>query len=185
MGVTYEADTASSGIGVHRDASVAARDGISSPERLDADPLDLPSGSDPQETLVEPGVYQVAFVRDERREIFGRPVWLVTFKIIEGEHLGRRLLFPLNALLDRHGPGRGHHIVQAFATSTGLRPPRDLWRLRPRKFLSDCVFRAEVRTVSRDSQKNELAQSLHYSRVQRLIERVAGVPPYLSKRLGR
>ncbi len=36
MGVTYEADTASSGIGVHRDASATALDGTRSPERLDS-----------------------------------------------------------------------------------------------------------------------------------------------------
>ncbi len=131
-------------------------------------------------TLVSPGRYRVVFDRERLEHLFGRRVWLVQFAIADqGEHLGAPLIYPLTALQEKRAPALGSAYVRAYAIATGRRPPRDLWRRRPRWFLSGCMFLAEVRTITRNSQKQELPAVLHYSRVDHLVERIAGSPPCL------
>ena len=107
------------------------------------------------ESLVEPGEYQVAFERDEKARMYNREVWYVTMRIVSGPHLGLPLLFPLNALPKGKRPTPACGLYSAFAVGTDHRPPRDLWRRRPKAFLATCVFSARVRTVTRDSKRVE------------------------------
>ncbi len=142
---------------------------------------------DPAFTLVKPGIYSVGYLREEKRQAYGRAVWAVTFKITEGADFGAPLYFWLNALSDRHRPSAGHRMVQAFNLATQRKPARDFWRLRPSNFLANCQFKAVVRTVtttstrtsSGKSERLELPESLHHSVIERLLELVAGSPPYL------
>lgn len=134
----------------------------------------------PRDTLVDPGTYRVAFVRERRREMFGRVNWHLDFEILDaGEHTHKRVLFPLRAVPKGAAPTPGYDLVKAFAVATGRKPPADLWRWRPRRFLSECVFDAQIRTIERDSKGHPVHPVLRYSRIERLIERIAGTPPCL------
>jgi hypothetical protein len=134
------------------------------------------------DTLAEPGVYQVAFDREERARPWGRDVWYIHMKIVEpGEHHGKPVLFPLSGLPRKKRPRRGFKLVSSFIIATGRKPPRDLWRMKPSQFLSGCVFTAMLRTSSKNANGVTLPEAAHYSKVDYLVERVSGAPPYLMR----
>ena len=121
----------------------------------------------------------MAYVSDERFRPFGRTVWNVRMQIVDdGEHFAKRLPFYLNSLA-RGKRAPSSHFVMAWATATHRKPPKDLWRRRPRWFLAGCYFRAYVCTITKNAKQVEYPPALHRSRVGHLIELVAGVPPCL------
>jgi hypothetical protein len=130
--------------------------------------------------FVPPGEYQLAFVSERKVPMWGRPVWFVQMRIIDGgAHFGTTLPWPLNAIPEGKRPTPGWDISSAFAVATNRRPPKDLCRRRPKSFLGGCVFRARIRTIKKNSRGVELPPGAHHSRVDCLIERISGTPPYL------
>jgi hypothetical protein len=130
--------------------------------------------------FVPAGEYQIAFVSDRKVPMWGRPVWFVRMRIVDpGEHFGIVLTWPLNAIPEAKRPTPGWDIANAFAAATDRKPPKDLWKRRPRSFLDGCVFLARVCTITRTSRRVELPPAAHKSRVECLIKRITGSPPYL------
>ena len=130
--------------------------------------------------LVPPGEYQIAFVSESKAKMWGRSVWYVRMRIVDpGEYFGIVLLWPLNAIPEGKRPTPGTDFADAFDKATECRLPKDLWRRRPRSFLSGCVFQARVRSITRTFRGVERSQAGHYSRVECLIERISGEPPYV------
>lgn len=130
--------------------------------------------------LIPPGEYHLAFVSNRKVRMWGRLVWFVRMQVVESdEYSGIVLPWPLNAIPDGKRPTPGWDIANAFAVATDRKPPKDLWRRRPRSFLDGCVFLARVCTITRTSRRVELPPAAHKSRVECLIKRIAGSPPYL------
>ncbi len=135
--------------------------------------------------FVPPGEYTVAFVKDEKISIWKRSVWVVSMQIIDlGVHIGIVLPYYLNALPKGKRPTPGWYISSAFDKGTGRKPPKDLWRRRPRSFLADCIFRARVRSIKKDSLGVERSEGAYTSRVECLLERITGTPPCLGGEKG-
>jgi hypothetical protein len=112
--------------------------------------------------------------------MWGRAVWFVQMQIVEpGEHFGIAIPWPLNAISKGKRPTPGMDLANAFDVGTGRKPPKDLWRRRPSSFLRGCVFRGRVRSITKTSRGVERSSASHYSRVECLIERISGPPPYL------
>ena len=63
------------------------------------------------------------------------------------------------------------------AVSRGRRLPRDLWRRSPRNLLAETIVRVRVVTVKRDATGALKAESLWYSKIDKVVSIVAGTPP--------
>jgi hypothetical protein len=127
------------------------------------------------EVLVPEGDYHVGFLREARRIWFKRRLWVITFVITEGPHVGKPLPMFLN-VPEGYRVRRSHHLAAAYMCATCRRPPRDLARRAPSSFLEGCEFLAKVMTVRRDVHGVEVAEEASYSRVAYLIRRTAGAP---------
>ena len=146
---------------------------------------DTPGGeSNPYETLVPDGEYEVAFRRAEKfRYRGGRQVWAIHMAIVsQGEHLGKPILFFLNAVPKGKKPTPGWRLVSTYEQATGLRPPKHLWRLHPKEFLEGCIFEASVKAGDRDSDGAERPKAARYSKVRFLRVRLMGTPPCIRRR---
>ncbi len=141
------------------------------------------SFGDPYESLVTPGEYTVALANVQRCVLFQRPTWETIWLIQDdGEHFGLPL-YCWWRIPDRGTPIRpSHSLAIAYTAATELRPPRDLARRNPFWFLADSRFRAAVRTVNRNRHGQKRPDAASYSRVDYLIELVAGTPPCLRER---
>ena len=129
------------------------------------------------DTLVEDGEYDVAFVAEKRVKMRGKWCWLVAMRVVNhGVHDGKLLLFPISALPPDTYPRRSYDIVKAYAVVTGRKPPKDFHRRKPSSFLADCIVSARTRTITKDSNGVERAEALYYSRVDYLLGRIAGTP---------
>jgi hypothetical protein len=136
-------------------------------------------------TLLENGSdVVVGFVDEAKRDLFHRAVWIVRFRIEEGEHAGRLVSWWLRALDPdpKRRVSRGSSIATSYVAATGLRPPRDLARRRPSYWLSGAEFRVRTRVVGRDVHGVERPLTASYSVVAAILERVAGAPPALRER---
>jgi hypothetical protein len=141
---------------------------------------------------VPPGLYDARFRDDKRVQLFGRDVWVIRWRLTsELESApseaaiatnGITLRMFLTALGKNVKPRSGHAITCAYCIATGLRPQSDLWRRRPSWFLKDCVFRVRVRDIQKDQFSVTRPEGARYSRVQALVQRVAGCPPCLIER---
>ena len=129
--------------------------------------------------FVPPGDYEVAFESETKRRLYGRDLWVVQMKIIEGDYAGVVLPWYLNAIPKGKRPTPAFYLCSAFAIATDRRPPKDLWRRRPSCFLKGCSFLARVRSITRDSKHVERPAAAHTSRVDCLLERTAGSSEYL------
>ena len=129
---------------------------------------------------------------DKRVQLFGRDVWVIRWRLTsEFESVpseaaiatnGVVLRMFLTALGESVKPRSGHAIACAFITATGLRPPGNLWRRRPSWFLKGCVFRVRVRDIAKDQFGVTRPEGARTSRVQALVQRVAGSPLCLIER---
>ena len=139
---------------------------------------------DPYETLVPPGEYTVGFLRiEEKFPYYGRMCWRCRWQILDEGPYSGRILFSWFNLPEPGAPLRpSHRIWQTYVVATSLRPPKDLAEHRPSWFLSDCLFRAKVRTVDKDPNGVKRPDTANYSRVDYLIERIEGCPPCLQRR---
>jgi hypothetical protein len=176
--------------GVARRAASRAR-GIVRPVEIAAPTVEQ-DDSDAFDPRVPPGLYDAGFRDDKRVKLHGREVWVVRWRLTcEFESHpseaaiatnGITLRMFLTALGEGVKPRSGHAITCAYCISTGLRPPSDLGRHRPSWFLKDCVFRVRVRDITKDQFGVTRPEGARTSRVQALMQRVAGCPPCLIER---
>jgi hypothetical protein len=143
-----------------------------------ADEVEMKSDDD-YWPFIPPAEYQMVYAREDKQKMFGRTVWIVQMRVIEGEHTGVALPWYLNAIPKGKRPTPGFHLCSAFAIATERRPPKDLWRRRPSSFLKGCAFLARVRSITRDSHHVERPAAAHVSRVDCLLERTVGCSEYL------
>ncbi len=143
------------------------------------------SGRGEEEILVPAGEYIVGAVASRKVRWFGRSVWWVRFRITDvGEHHGRELFAYWNVIPRGSRVSRSYEIAKAYVIATALKPPKHLAQLSPMEFLGGCLFRAKVDYVRRDTSGVERPIEASYSKVDFLIERVAGNPPCLVRRQG-
>lgn len=130
---------------------------------------------DPFATVVEPGYYDVAYESHElRRGVFGRDVLYIRMRIVqEGEHFGKPIWFFLTVSEKGKPRGRSSRVAATYAIATGLRPPKNFWKMNPADYLSGCVFRGKVKTSTKTSDGVEVP-ALAYSKIVFLVERIAG-----------
>jgi hypothetical protein len=176
--------------GVSRRAASRAP-GIVRPMEIAA-PTAEQDDNDAFDPRVPPGLYDARFRDDKRVALFGRDVWVIRWRLTsELESApsevaiatnGITLRMFLTALGKNVKPRSGHAIACAYCIATGLRPQSDFWRRRPSWFLKDCVFRVRVRDIQKDQFSVTRPEGARYSRVQALVERVAGCPPCLIER---
>ncbi len=135
--------------------------------------------------LIEPGVYLVALEGTERqRNPWSKSCgkWLIRWRVVEqGKAFGVSLPMFANSVIKSDRLHAARKMVELFAIATDRRPPRDLYRIPPERFLADCTFAARVVTVGTNGRQIERPLVLHYSKVQDLIRRESGTPPILRK----
>ena len=137
--------------------------------------------NDALETLLDDGAeIVVGFYDEERRDMFRRSMWIVRFRIEEGEHVGRLISWWLRALDPQRRVARGSAIATSYVAATGLRPPRDLARRRPSHWLSGAQYLVRTRVVGRDVHGIARPPEASYSVVSAILKRVAGIPPALA-----
>jgi hypothetical protein len=131
--------------------------------------------------LIQPGIYQVGFERAERQRNLwskSRGKWLIRWRVVEpGTAFGVSLPMWTNAVIKNDRLHATRKLVELYAIATDRRPPRDLHRIPPERFLADCTFAGRVVTVGTNSRQIERPLVLHYSKVQDLIRRESGTPP--------
>ncbi len=142
-------------------------------------------GADDWAPLIQPGVYQVGFEGAEKtRNLWSksRAKWLIRWRVIEqGAAFGVSLPMFANAVIKSDRLHAARKLVELFAIATDRRPPRDLYRIPPERFLADCIFTGRVVTVGTNAQQIERPAVLHYSTVRALIRRESGTPPLLRR----
>ena len=125
---------------------------------------------------VPPGTYTVAYIRHETAKLFRTPKLVVWFRIVDmGQHFGKAIPRYYNikraiGKLGKHGgfhAGRSSDFVREYASIFPDRITR-LDRIAMQPFQT-AMIRAAVRTVTRDRSQRELATTLHYSVIERLI----------------
>ena len=142
-------------------------------------------GHDDYFPQIPPGEYEVGYVRAKRLPMWGRPRWAITFQVVkDGPAFGTHLVLWVPAVPKGKRPSPGMAMASLYVIATGLPPPRDLWRRKPREILSDCYFRARVVMARRDSRRVERPEAASYSKIECLLERTAGTPPLLRGRTG-
>lgn len=141
-----------------------------------------PDPRDPYSTLIPAGAYDVGFLKAERQRNFGKSSNLIFMRILDGPEADRVILFPVPCIPEGSPPRPNFKYSQLWVACTDRRPPRDLWRRRPKNFMSGCCFRVSVCTVTNDSRGELRPDQLHYSRIEKVLKRIAGTPPCL---LGR
>jgi hypothetical protein len=147
-------------------------------------PVVIERGGDGYDALIQPGIYSVRFVEEKKVERNKRFTYYLTFEVLDGEAAGIELRMFLNALPAGRRPGPGWFMGSAYNIATGLRPPSDLYRMKPSEFLSDCIFDAIVVDVKRDANGIERVGTGRYSRIKALKRKTAGSPPCIRKRRG-
>jgi hypothetical protein len=120
------------------------------------------------------GVYDVSFVRADKKWIFGkRECMFLWFEIVtQGEWLGQRLY--MTCTVPRSGRwGVSHKYVLAWVTASGKSPKRRD-RMSTKAFRNK-VFRAKVRMVLTTSKGTQRVGDQQYSVIDELLEVAAGV----------
>jgi hypothetical protein len=149
------------------------------------DEPDTEASDDAWAALIQPGTYQVGFECAERQRNLwskSRGKWLIRWRVVEqGEAFGVSLPMFANAVIKSDRLHAARKMVELFAIATDRRPPRDLYRIPPDRFLADCTFACRVVTVGSNARQIERPSVLHYSKVQDLIRRESGTPPLLRR----
>ena len=125
---------------------------------------------------VPPGTYTVSYVRHETVMLFRTPKLVIWFRIVDmGQHFGKSIPRYYNVRriirkLGKHGgfqAGRSSDFVREYASIFPDRITR-LDRIAMQPFQT-ALIRAVVRTVTRDRSQRDLATTLHYSVIERLV----------------
>lgn len=171
------------------DGRQAASDTLNDPDDSYADreppPLPPEDERDLRDLYAAPlpeGEYIVGFISDQRQPNFGKDSYIIIMEIAEGAESGRRILFPVPCIPNKKRPRPNFKYCATWVACTGRRLPQNLWLRRPGNFMKDCLFRVCVTTVKKNSKGNDRPTQLYYSKIDRILERVAGTPPCLSGR---
>ncbi len=163
-----------------------ARPGVTQRAQPRPDPTEEDATADDGwAALIEPGIYEVALESTERQRNLwskSRGKWLIRWRVVEqGSAFGVSLPMFMNAVIKSDRLHAARKMVELFAIATDRRPPRDLYRIPPERFLADCTFAGRVVTVAANARQIERPPVLHYSKVQDLIRRESGTPPILRR----
>jgi hypothetical protein len=121
--------------------------------------------------LIAPGLYEWQVIRVDvnKRFMNVRKAFIRGQIMSEGPYHGVELYMACS-LPDR--PGVRSKYVESWIVANWGNRPRNKERLSTRLF-KNAIFKVEVRTVAKDEKGNLKMAALHYSVVDRLIERVA------------
>lgn len=122
----------------------------------------LPKGDD----------YVVSFLRAEKGTFCGRGRIFLWFTIVEPAKAAGKNLYLCCPVPDNGNFGMGSKFVDAWRIATGKWPTRRD-RLSTKVFHGR-YFRAAVRTVTCNQHKEERPEEQHYSKIERLIEKMTG-----------
>lgn len=127
------------------------------------------------------GEYELKFVRaDESHQWNSNKVFLWFQMLTPGQWQGKEFYMACNARKDgKWGPS--HKYMRAWILASGERPRR-LGRMSTKVF-RDKVFRAQMRTVTKDSYKRNLTPAQQYSVIGELLQRVGGAADVSSNSL--
>jgi len=135
----------------------------------------------------------VAFEKVDVAKVFGKPKWIVHFRVVEG-------LWKELPLIRGYNPPKSlwfsphHSLAKDYLAVTGLRLRSLPKRISPRgflgSFLRDVWVEAETHVVNRrmvvekgkKSRWVETPAEEHYSTISRLVRRVEGTPRVLQRR---
>jgi len=142
-----------------------------------------------KQSLIEPGVYDLAYSGYETVMMFGRsPKLVLNFAVVSpGEAFGWRLRRHYNVKRFKGKPGKNGKFVVSdksdFAREyarvfTDLPPRMDCF---PMSRFENTVVSGKVETVIRGHDQKPIPPALQYSRISELVELVAGnsLPPSL------
>ena len=134
--------------------------------------IDVGTATEPPPQLPDGDNYIVGFLRAECGMFCGKSRLFLWFQIVEpGEHVGRKVY--LCCPVPENGKfGHGSKFVDAWRVAKGQWPSR-VDRLSTKVFRGS-YFRAALRTVTRNQYGDERPENQHYSKIDRLIERIAG-----------
>ncbi len=130
--------------------------------------------------LLKPGRYELCYEFHEAVQLFRQPKLVIWFRVLDmGEHFGKFIprYYNIKRTIGKKGrggmfkAGRSSNFVREYARLFPNRISR-LDRIPMEPFKGKRLI-AEVRTVTRDREQEDLAASLHYSVVDRLL----GVAP--------
>lgn len=130
--------------------------------------------------LVPPGRYQAVLADYRSALMFGKQAKLIlNFRIIGGEHDGTVVakFYNVKRLKSKAGRncaftvGRHSDYTRDYVRLHG-HPSR--WDRMPMRAWRNSVYLIDVTTVTTDYQQRTVPKSLQYSRVARIIEKVAG-----------
>ena len=134
-----------------------------------------------QMCLIPEGEYLVSLVHHRTVIMFGRqPKLILGFRVVDGKYSGSNIAKYYNVRrltskagmrgsfkVSRHSDYLFDYVRLHGAPSRIDRLPMKPWR--------NCVLRAQIRTVTKGRGGRILPQPLQYSKVDQLIEKVAGV----------
>lgn len=126
---------------------------------------------DPYDTRVPDAEYSVAFLSEERFRNYGRHVWGVVLRIIEGDYAGLPLFFFANVPPLKKGRTPSAKMSAAYEAATGRRAPARIAKVRPSSFLADTPLVARTRTVAKNSHGDLRPADARYSVVYRFLPR--------------
>lgn len=127
--------------------------------------------------LLSPGRYEVCYEFHEGVELFRRPKLVIWFRVLDmGVHFGKRIprYYNIKRVIGRRGAGarfqagRSSNFIREYARLFPNRIVR-LDRIPMEPFKGARLI-VDVRTVVQDREQMDLAPSLHYSVVDRLVE---------------
>lgn len=152
----------------------AKSNGTESLERKVNDDVDIDVGTaiGPPPRLPNGDTYVVGFVRASEGVFCGKARLFLWFQIVEPTEYAGQQIYLCCPKPEKGRFGIGSKFVEAWRVAAGQWPARRD-RLSTKVFRGS-YFRAAVRTVTRNQHGDERPENDHYSKIDRLIERVAG-----------
>ena len=127
---------------------------------------------DPMDVLIPPGDYIVGFVSVDTFSFQGGRRMAVRFRICEGPYTGFPLLRFYSLPVKGMRPRRSSSLRADYERVTGRVFPKAT--VRPQDFLRGIQVRTRVVTVTHDTKGIERPPAQHYSRIDALVEQLAG-----------
>jgi len=121
--------------------------------------------------LIEPGLYEMQFIKHETRFLYGARKLSLHFKIIEsGSHCGQILW--LNCEMPTDGKLKtGSKLFRLLCLANGGQRPDRFDRISTKVFRGK-VFKGKVVTVTKDWQQQPIPTAAQYSVILTLIEKL-------------